>query len=209
MDYAAWLVAPRSQALGDAERERIEEIVDACRDPVAPGDMEPDEAFRALCEYTRGKFTYSTDGRGVVSALQTRELDCAAASDMVVGILLRLANRDYDVTRWFPVAHTGKRPVVTPRVMLPGVTINNNLSGGGGRMFFSGGHFIAMVADTQYDLITGCAGHRLEFIEATWVQQSQPQAFHCDVDGQARVITLQPARTSQGLSTFTLAPALA
>lgn len=211
MDYAAWLQAPRSQPLGDADHERIDAIVDALRDPVAPADMPPDDAFRALREYGRGKFTYTTTGRGVASALQTRQMDCAAASDLVVGILLRLSGADLEVTRWFPadpITRSGKRPVLTPRVSLPGVTMENNLEGGAGRMFFTGGHFIAMVADDQYDLITGCFGHRLVFNEASTVIGSQPLRYDCPVDGVAHSITLRDGRTAQGVSLATIAPAL-
>jgi hypothetical protein len=209
MNFEAWLDVPRQDPLGEAERNKVMDICEALRDPMAPATMEPEDAFDALCMYCRGTFSYAAVGRGLTAALTSRQFNCAAAADLVVGVILNLSGKDLEVSR-FSGVFGGQRPVVSPRIDRPGVTIENNLDGGGSRMLFSGGHWIAMVADDQFDLITGRRDHRIDFLQATRTPDVNGQpTFTCDVDGAARTFTKVDGTTAEGLSKFVVAPALA
>lgn len=208
MNFEAWFAAPRQEPLGANERQIVTTICDALRDPFAPGPMEPDEVFEGLCKYCRAKYSYGAVVKGLTSALRERALNCAAASDLVVGIVLNLGGKDLDVSR-FDGPFGGQRPVVTPRIFSPGVTIENNVTGGGGRMLFTGGHYVARVSDDQYDLISGLRSHRIPYIEARRIADvgGQP-TYGCDVDGVPRSFVKVPGNTMEGLSRFTVAPVI-
>lgn len=208
MNFDAWVAAARPQNLGGAEREMVTAIGDALRDPVAPAPLEPEDAFIALCRYAPTKFSYTSVANGIVDALHAGAFNCGAASDLVVGVLLYLCGRDLEVTR-FNGVFGGRRPVVTPAIGRPGVRIQNNLDGGGGRMLFSGGHIVAVVDGLQYDLISGLRGHHIDFTEA--VRNDAPDgtpAFDFQIDGADYRALKLPDNTREGLATYSVAPPL-
>jgi hypothetical protein len=212
MNFDAWVAAKRPQDLGAAEREIVEAIGEALRDPMAPAPLEPDDAFDALRRDARRRFRYTTAPQlGIVNCLRNNTLNCGAASDLVVGVLLYLSGKDLQVQRFCKVfggAIGAMPPVVTPPVEHPGVTITPNIDGGGGRMLFSGGHVIAVVDGNQYDLIGGNRGHHLDFTRA-YNRNDGTGTFDGNIDGVDYTFTKVDGTTPEGLATYRVDPQIA
>jgi hypothetical protein len=168
--------------------------------------MGPEDAFDALCRYSRSRYSYAAVGSGVAAGLRSGQFNCGGAADLVVGVVLYLSGQDMDVDRAYGLSG-GLRAVVTPRIEQAGVIIENNLTGGGGRMLFSGGHTIAMIGDDQFDLITGRRDHRIDFLLPNKLPDTAGKStFGCDIDGVARVFTQVDGKTTEGLSKFNVVP---
>jgi hypothetical protein len=188
----------------------VKQIGDALRDPVAPANLEPEEAFTALCRYAPTIFTYDPTIKGITQGLRSKRLICGAAADLVVGVILYLSGADLLVQRFYgAIKGNTNRPTVTPPIEHPGIKITNNCNGGGGRMFFSG-HTIAVVEGIQYDLISGLRGHHIDYTEA--YSSDLPDgtiAFTCNIDGNNYVLTKRDDKTPEGLTRYDVAPAMA
>jgi hypothetical protein len=166
MTFEQWFSAQRQQMLGDAERDIITRLAESLRDPFAPAPMSPDDAFDALAEHTLPQYTYSALAQGITPCLQNHILNCGAAADLVVGVLLYLSGTSLEVQRFLGAVNGNTaRSVLTPSSEHPGVRVTQNVTNGDNRMLFSGGHTIALVAGNQYDLISGLRGHHLDYTE--------------------------------------------
>lgn len=208
MTFEDWFGAQRPQMLGDAEHALITALADSLRDPMAPGTMDPDDAFDALRARTPGQYTYSALAQGITPSLQQRKLNCGAAADLVVGVLLYLSGERLDVQRFVGAANGNTaRPVVTPPSEHPGVKVTQNIMNGDNRMLFSGGHTIAMVAGNQYDLIGGLRGHHLDYTELTPRDDADgTPAFDGTIDGVAYHFRKLDYVTPEGLATYRADP---
>lgn len=212
MTFDQWFQIERPQPLTADNRAQLMAVCDAVHDdlvdPVAPATPNPDDIFDSLCRYCRARYSYTFDGRGITRALNEQSFNCAAAADFVVGVMLQLTGADLVVER-FTQVFAGGRPTITPPVHAAGVRIDGNLTGAGARMFFSGSHYVATVSDDQYDLISGMRSHRIAFIQAFRGDDvgGQP-SFTAQVDGAQRTLTKLPGQTAQGLSLFSVTPAL-
>jgi hypothetical protein len=208
MTFEQWFAAPRQQMLGAAEREIITTLADSLRDPFAPTPMDPDDAFDALRARTPQQYTYSALAQGITPSLQQHMLNCGAAADLVVGVLLYLSAQSLEVQRFLGAVNGNTaRPVLTPPSDHPGVKVTQNVTNGDSRMLFSGGHTIAVVAGSQYDLIGGLRGHHLDYTELT--PHDDPDgtpAFDGTVDGVDYHFRRLQYVTPEGLSTYRADP---
>jgi hypothetical protein len=164
----------------------------------------PADVFRDLCAYSRDHFVYFTnDTGGLSSALGSGTMSCRSASDLVIGVVLHRTGLSLDVQPFG--VHDGYTPVVTPPITQPGIQIQNNLRGGGDRMLFTGGHSVASIGGTLYDLVSGLSGGSLDFLAAT---KKDDKTFECEVDGTLRTFTGIGGTTGNGLAEFKVDPPL-
>lgn len=197
MNWESWKPLFRGSAAG------VEEIGESIA-----GDS-PADVFASLCDYTRGHLVYTTNDSGLSSALSSGTIACRNASDLVCGVILYKTGLDVEARPYG--IHGGEVPVVTPPIAQAGVSIQNNLRDGGTRMLFTGGHSVASVDGTLYDLITGLSGGiEGDFLVATKGEDDEDghPTLTCDVDGSLRTFTAIGGTTGNGLTEFRVQPPL-
>ncbi|MEP7345701.1 MAG: hypothetical protein ABI877_10555 [Gemmatimonadaceae bacterium] len=188
-------------------------VGDNARDPSAPAVPSPEDIFDALCAYCRENFTYSGDAKTALSlGLKSQQLDCVKAAQLVVGVILYCTRADLTVENMygFPV-NGGLGRVITPPVMRPGIRIENNVTGGGGRMFFTGTHAVAKIQDDQFDLISGLRRHTIDYGRAVTGVYTDPNGwdYWCEIDDVRYTFTPTGERTAQGMPKFNVVPEIA
>jgi hypothetical protein len=206
---------PRSPAIAEGIKNIVIRIATEIRAPYGQGeDMDLDNVFNGLCEYTRAEgFEYNPSSEGIAKALETKKIDCGSASQLVTGVMLYVANRNLSVNPTDDPSieglsygiFGGLRPVLTPILYNPGVRFTNNLLGGGGRAYFTGGHFVSVIEDTQYDLITSLHAPAIGFIQA---RPGDDGRKVCTVAGDLRTFTPLNTTTEQGLGKYSIYPTL-
>ena len=216
MDFKKYVMKPNvlmSEDLAEAVKNAVIGIATGIRAPYGKDeDMDLDNVFSGLCEFARGQaFEYSVVSNGLAKALETQKIDCGSASQLVTGVMVYIANRnlranptdDPDIENLSYGINGGLISVLTPILHNPGVRITNNLLGGGGRAYFGGGHFVSLIEDTQYDLITGMHAPAIEFVPA---RPGNDGRKVCDVAGVLRTFTPLDTKTDQNLSRYSVYP---
>jgi hypothetical protein len=216
MRFDDWFLKLQQNGWLDVDGRKVvtdlgDKVGDDARDPSSPAVPGPEDIFDALVDRCRNDYSYSsTSQQSLSECLKNQTLDCAKASQLVVGIILYCTGADLSVENvfGFPV-NGGAGRVVTPPIVRAGVRIQNNLSGGGGRMFFTGTHAVANIEDDQFDLITGIRRHTIDFLGATTdVYTDNGYSYRCVIDGIQRKFTPLVNKTSENLPTFTVDPSL-
>jgi len=124
---------------------------------LAPADVTADLLFRSLRTYGMVKWTYESGQSGLGGALQNQQFNCESIGELLLVLYLR---------------KHGEAPVGNPRVSHNPLLYRCGTKPFGLRMapnvrgreevVFSGGHMVASIAGTKYDVIAGLSGAEVD-----------------------------------------------
>ncbi|MEJ2711335.1 MAG: DUF4157 domain-containing protein [Anaerolineales bacterium] len=120
---------------------------------LGPGDKDIGEIFTKLCDYGSKNFEYNSSASSLKDAVKSATYNCESISGLLVVMFLR-QNEKGKVSK----QRISYKPLLTKnKVQNPGINISSNVKGTG-QCLFSGGHEVAVIGGTQYDVITRLQG---------------------------------------------------
>jgi hypothetical protein len=151
-------------------------------------------------------WSYTTNAVPLKTALLNKRINCDSLCDLIV-FLYAYNRRPTNVNATRVDVHN-YQPVFLPQIKItrPGLKIDPNVQGQLRGVFFSGGHRVACLDGTCYDLITGNKGSAARmhqaYIQCTKVDDGPPVRYRFTHQGHERYLAQQPGSTGQGLRRY-------